>query len=75
MNPATKFQVHSMEEPLSRPPGALFQVGSGAAKLGEKNDNIPEPISEFSTIIVNLEATPALIIFAISGVSQMVAHL
>lgn len=70
-----KFQAHSIEEPLSRPPGALFQVGSGSGKLGEKKENIPEPISEFSTIIFNLEATLALIMFPISSFSQMVAHL
>jgi len=34
---------HSVEEPLSRPPGALFQVGSGSK--GDMNEKIPEPIS------------------------------
>jgi len=52
------FQEHSVEEPLSRPPGALFQVGSGSK--GDMNEKIPEPISEFckslsQNVIVNLE--------------------
>lgn len=35
---------HSLKEPLSRPPGALFQVGSGLK--GDQSEKIPEPISE-----------------------------
>lgn len=42
--PHTDNLEHSLEEPLSRPPGALFQVGSGLKH--ETSEKIPEPISE-----------------------------
>lgn len=45
MMPHTDNVEHSLEEPLSRPPGALFQAGSGSK--GEKvAEKIPEPIGE-----------------------------
>lgn len=44
---------HSLKEPLSRPPGALFQVGSGLK--GDQSEKIPEPISEFSFDFHNLK--------------------
>ncbi|KAG0553532.1 hypothetical protein KC19_12G018300 [Ceratodon purpureus] len=42
--PHTDQLEHSLEEPLSRPPGSLFQVGSGVKN--DKSEKIPEPIKE-----------------------------